>query len=60
VKATNEIITMRETAYAKQLEAEDRHRIGLIEPGVYERAHAFAEGVEAGLLWALGHAGSPF
>jgi hypothetical protein len=42
---------MREQAYREQFMAKDRED--------YE-AKAYAEGVEAALVWALGHAGNPF
>lgn len=60
MKARHDIETMRETAYAKALEADDRLRLGLIDPDEADRARAFAEGVESALLWALSDAGSPF
>ncbi len=63
MKDRRDIGTMRETAYAKQLEASDRLRSGQTDPVVLARLRerrSFAEGVEAALLWALGDAGSPF
>lgn len=60
MKARHDIETMRETAYAKSLEADDRLRVGLVEPDTADRDRAYAQGVEAGLLWALNDAGSPF
>lgn len=60
MKAKHEIETMRETAYAKSLEADDRLRLGHIDPDQADRDRAFAQGVESALLWALSDAGSPF
>jgi len=60
MKAKHDIETMREAAYAKQLEADDRLLIGDIEPDAADRARYYAQGVEAALLWALSDAGSPF
>lgn len=60
MKDKHEIEAMRETAYAKSLEAVDKLNAGLVNPIVADRGRSFAEGVEAGLLWALSYAGSPF
>ena len=62
MKTKHEIEIMRQQAYTEQLKAKDRRLVGVVDPHAadVEAAIAFAEGVEAGLLWATGDIRDPF
>lgn len=58
MKDFNDIEKMRKAAFVEQLKAQDLALLG--GPRRHQRDRDYAEGVEAGLLWAMDFAGNPF